>query len=77
MLRIIEENLLITEVYYETRQKKKPLIIDAVLSPAPRDRRSCGSTVVDGNGKAIIVKNEKKERLSILNNTIKCFWLCA
>ena len=43
----------------------------------PRACRSCGSTVVDGNGKAIIVKNGKRKRLSVLNNTIICLWLCA
>ncbi|PUV00053.1 ISL3 family transposase, partial [Acinetobacter baumannii] len=63
MLRSIEKNLMITEVSYETFQKKKTLIVDAVLSPAPHTCRSCGSTVVDGNGKAIIVKNGKKETI--------------
>ncbi|PQW09974.1 hypothetical protein CXR13_06670 [Enterococcus faecium] len=43
---------MITEVSYETLQKKKTLVVDAVLSPTPRACRSCGSTVVDGNGKA-------------------------
>ncbi|MGM0209018.1 transposase [Enterococcus sp. DIV0421] len=63
MLRIIEKDLMITEVSYETLQKKKTLVVDAVLSPAPRACRSCGSTVVDRNGKAIIVKNGKKETI--------------
>ncbi|MGH1632241.1 ISL3 family transposase, partial [Enterococcus casseliflavus] len=63
MLRIIEKDLLITELSYETLQKKKTLVVDAVLSPTPRACRSCGSTVVDGNGKAIIVKNGKKETI--------------
>ena len=63
MLRIIEKDLMITEVSYETLQKKKTLVVDAVLSPSPRACRSCGSTVVDGNGKAIIVKNGKKETI--------------
>ncbi|BDP81141.1 ISL3 family transposase [Enterococcus faecium] len=63
MLRITEKDLMITEVSYETLQKKKTLVVDAVLSPAPRACRSCGSTVVDGNGKAIIVKNGKKETI--------------
>ena len=58
MLRITEKDLMITEVSYETLQKKT-LVVDAVLSPTPRACRSCGSTVVDGNGKAIIVKNGK------------------
>jgi transposase len=40
-------------------EEKKTLVVDAVLSPTPRACRSCGSTVVDGNGKAIIVKNGK------------------
>lgn len=63
MLRITEKDLMITEVSYETLQKKKTLVVDAVLSTAPRACRSCGSTVVDGNGKAIIVKNGKKETI--------------
>ncbi len=58
-------------------EEKKTLVVDAVLSPTPRACRSCGSTVVDGNGKAIIVKNGKRKRLSVLNNTIICLWLCA
>ena len=40
--------------------EEKTLVVDAVLSPTPRACRSCGSTVVDGNGKAIIVKNGKR-----------------
>ncbi|BDP76966.1 hypothetical protein EfmAA242_11940 [Enterococcus faecium] len=67
MLRITEKDLMITEVSYETLQKKKTLVVDAVLSPTPRACRSCGSTVVDGNGKAIIVKNEKHARDSQLD----------
>ena len=63
MLRIIEKDLMITEVSYETLHKKKTLVVDAVLSPTPRACRSCSSTVVDGNGKAIIVKNGKKETI--------------
>jgi len=63
MLRIIEKDLMITEVSYETLQKKKTLVVDAVLSPTPRACRSCGSTMVDGNGKAIIVKNGKKKTI--------------
>ncbi|MGH2220948.1 ISL3 family transposase, partial [Enterococcus faecalis] len=63
MLSIIEKDLMITGVSYETLQKKKTLFVDAVLSPTPRACRSSGSTVVDGNGKAIIVKNGKKESI--------------
>ncbi|HFP8809294.1 TPA: ISL3-like element ISEfa5 family transposase, partial [Enterococcus faecium] len=44
-------------------QKKKTLIVDAVFSPAPHTCRNCGSTVVDGNGKVIVVKNGKKETI--------------
>ncbi|BDP78002.1 hypothetical protein EfmAA242_22300 [Enterococcus faecium] len=36
MLRITEKDLMITEVSYETLQKKKTLVVDAVLSPTPR-----------------------------------------
>ncbi|EOI70257.1 hypothetical protein UKO_02588, partial [Enterococcus faecium EnGen0323] len=32
MLRITEKDLMITEVSYETLQKKKTLVVDAVLS---------------------------------------------
>ena len=62
MLRLIEKDLMITEVSYETFQKKT-LIVDAVFSPAPHTCRNCGSTVVDGNGKVIVVKNGKKETI--------------
>ncbi|BDP67615.1 hypothetical protein EfmAA55_20440 [Enterococcus faecium] len=71
MLRITEKDLMITEVSYETLQKKKTLVVDAVLSPTPRACRSCGSTVVDGNGKAIIVKNGKKETIVRFEQYIK------
>ncbi|BDP66647.1 hypothetical protein EfmAA55_10760 [Enterococcus faecium] len=70
MLRITEKDLMITEVSYETLQKKKTLVVDAVLSPTPRACRSCGSTVVDGNGKAIIVKNGKKETIVRFRHSI-------
>ncbi|TKM14095.1 ISL3 family transposase, partial [Enterococcus faecium] len=60
MLRITEKDLMITDVSYETLQKKKTLVVDAVLSPTPRACSSCGSSVVDGYGIAIIVKNGNK-----------------
>jgi transposase len=63
MLRLIDKDLMITEVSYELFQKEKTLIVNAVLSPAPCTCRNCGSTVVDENGKAIIVKNGKKETI--------------
>ena len=75
--RLIEKDLMITEVSYETFQKKKTLIVDVVFSPAPHTCRNCGSTVVDGNGKVIVVKMGRRKRLSALNNTITCLWLCA
>ncbi len=62
MLRIIEKDLMITEVSYETLQKKKTLVVDAVLSPT-LVLVEVVATVVDGNGKAIIVKNGKKETI--------------
>ncbi len=61
MLRLIDKDLVITEVSYESFQKEKTLIVDAVLSPAPRACRNCGSAVVDENRKTIVVKNGKKE----------------
>ena len=39
--------------------EEKTLIVDAVFSPAPHTCRNCGSTVVDGNGKVIVVKMEE------------------
>ena len=56
--------------------EEKTLIVD-VFSPAPHTCRNCGSTVVDGNGKVIVVKMGRRKRLSALNNTITCLWLCA
>ncbi len=42
MLRITEKDLMITEVSYETLQKKKDVgPSSAVLSPTPRACRSC------------------------------------
>ena len=40
MLRLVDKNLTITEVVYETFQKKNTLIIDAVLSPPPCAEKS-------------------------------------
>ncbi|SFL82187.1 hypothetical protein SAMN04487758_12719, partial [Enterococcus mundtii] len=52
MLRLIDKDLMITKISYEIFHKEKTLVINAILSPTPRACRSCGSTVVDGNGKA-------------------------
>lgn len=68
MLWLIYKDLMITEVSYEIFHKEKTLIIiiNSILSLAPRACRSCGSTVVDGNGKTIVVKNRKKEIIGLL-----------
>ncbi len=63
ILRSIDKNLMITEVSYEALQKKKTLIVAAVLFPAPCVCRNCGSAVVDGNRKLMVVKNKKKETI--------------
>ena len=63
MLRLIDKNLTITEVTYETFQKKNTLIIDAVLSPPPCACKNCGSSVFDTLGQAIVVKNGKKKTI--------------
>lgn len=77
MLRLIDKDLRITKVSYETFQKEKTLIVNAVFSPAPRACRSCGSTVVEGNGKLIVVKPGRRKLLSALNNTMIWQWLRA
>ena len=61
MLRITDKNLVITNVSYETFNKAQRLIIDATLSPPSQPCKICGSSVTDQQGKAIIVKNGKKE----------------
>ncbi|BDP88036.1 hypothetical protein EfmAA818_16320 [Enterococcus faecium] len=63
MLRLIEKDLMITEVSYETFQKKKTLIVDAVFSPAPHTCRNCGSTSFARFHRRIVVKNGKKETI--------------
>ncbi len=63
MLRLTDKNLVITEVSYETLQNKNTLVIDAILSPAPCACKSCGSSVIDTEGKTIIVKNGKKKTI--------------
>ncbi|OTN75077.1 transposase [Enterococcus sp. 8G7_MSG3316] len=60
LLRITDKNLEITDVSYETVNKKQRIVINATLSPCPQACRSCGSTVKDGFGKTVIVKNGKK-----------------
>lgn len=59
MLRLIDKNLTITEVTYETFQKKNLLIINAVLSPPPCACKNYGDTL----RKAIVVKNGKKKTM--------------
>lgn len=61
MLRITDKNLKITEVSYETINGQKTLVLDAHLSPAPHPCRDCGSSVLDMNGKVIVVKNGNKK----------------
>ena len=63
MLRLIDQNLVITEVSYELFQNKKTMVIDAVLSPAPCACAHCGSSVIDAHGQTIIVKNGKKKTI--------------
>ncbi|OEG18739.1 transposase [Enterococcus plantarum] len=63
MLRLTDKDLMINEVSYETFQNTKTLIVDAVLSPVPYACRNCGSSVIAGNGKSIVVKNGKKETI--------------
>ncbi len=63
MLRLIEKDLMITEVSYETFQKKKTLDRRCCFLTCSHTCRNCGSTVVDGNGKVIVVKNGKKETI--------------
>lgn len=61
MLRLIDKDLIISNVSYEIVQNQNTLVVDAVLSPAPCACKNCGSTVIDGNGKVIVVKNGKKK----------------
>jgi len=61
MLRLIDKDLMITEISYVIFHKEKTLIINAILSADPRACRSCDSTVVNGSGKASVVRNRKKE----------------
>ena len=63
MLRLIDQNLVITEVSYELFQNKKTMVIDAVLSPAPCACAHCGSSVIDAHGQTTIVKNGKKKTI--------------
>ncbi len=75
MLRLIEK-LMITEVSF-TRPFRRKDVDRRCCFHLLHTCRNCGSTVVDGNGKVIVVKNKRGKRLSALNNTITCLWLCA
>ncbi|OTN93767.1 hypothetical protein [Enterococcus faecium] len=61
MPKLIDKDLIITKIFYEIFHKKKTLIINAILSPDTRSCKNCGSTVVNENGKSILVKNGKKK----------------
>ncbi len=61
MLRITDKHITITEVTYEMRHQKQPLVIEATLSPSAQACKSCGSSVTDETGKTIVVKNGTKK----------------
>lgn len=63
MLRITDKHLEITDISYETLKDKQHIVIEATLSPPPQACKSCGSSVTDGEGNTIIVKNGKKKTL--------------
>ena len=60
MLRIIEPNLIISDVSYDTINKMNTLVVHAKLSPELTPCRTCGSTVFNQEGKQIIVRNGTK-----------------
>lgn len=77
MLRLIDKDLMITEISYEIFHKEKTLVINAILSPDPRTCRSCGSTVIDGNGKKkIIVHFEQYNHMPIVIRLKKQRYTC-
>lgn len=61
MLRITDKNLKIETVSYKRINNKQTTVIQARLSPNPTACESCGSAVVDGEGKRMVVKNGTKE----------------
>ncbi len=54
----MNKDLIITKISHETF-----VIINTILSPAPRDYKNCSSNVIYGNEKTIIVKNGKKKNI--------------
>ena len=68
MLRIIDKNLEITKVFYETYRKQNTLVIESKLVPEIACCKYCGSTVLDDEGKYIVVKNGKKKVTGRMND---------
>lgn len=61
MLRITDEHLDLTSMEKSEIKGKNTLVIFGIYSPMPSACRSCGSTVVDNEGKRVVVRNGKKE----------------
>lgn len=60
MLRIIDPNLIISDISYEIIKKRNTTILHGTYSPAPTPCQNCGSTVFDSQGKQVIVRNGTK-----------------
>ena len=60
LLRIVEPNLIISDISYEIIKKRNTAIIHGTYSPPPMPCRHCGSTVFDSEGKQVVVRNGKK-----------------
>ena len=60
LLRIIEPDLIISDISYEVIKKSNTAIIHGTYSPPLMPCHQCGSTVFDGEGKQVVVKNGKK-----------------
>lgn len=61
MLRITDEHLDLTNTEEYKIKGKNTLVIFGVYSPMPSACRNCGSTIVDNEGKSVVVRNGKKE----------------
>ena len=60
MLRIIDPNLIISDISYEIIKKRNTTILHGTYSPAPKPCQNCGSTVFVSQGKQVIVRNGTK-----------------
>ncbi|WCG05448.1 ISL3 family transposase [Vagococcus lutrae] len=61
LLRIIEPNLITSDISYEMVKGQQTCVVNATFSPPLTPCHHCGSTVYNESGKQVVVRNGKKK----------------